>query len=72
MPRKARSDATTRGLWAPVVDSGRTRWIVWTAVRMTRREAKAEYLSAYPDEYRGRALSRVTFARVFIAEESRL
>lgn len=70
MPRKERNDATTRGLWAPVIDNGRSRWIVWTDVRTTKRDARNAYLSAFSPEHRGRALGNVTFVRVFLAEEA--
>lgn len=69
MARKNRNDATTVGLWAPIVDSGRTRWIVWTDVRTTRRAAREAYLEPFPPHMHKKQLARVKFARVTITED---
>lgn len=70
MARKALNDATTRGLWAAVVSSSRTRWIDYQSVRSTRRAARDAYLSHFDPKYRAGVLERVTFRRVYIAEDT--
>lgn len=62
--------AKSSGLWAPIVTPSRgTPWVVWTCVRMTRREAKAEYLRDLPKDLIKDNLKRVRFSRVTITED---
>ena len=60
----------TNNLWAPLVMSGRTPWIIWTCVRSTRRDAKAAYLEGFPASYHEQHLARIRFIRVYVAEQS--
>lgn len=54
-------------LWAPLVIGSRKSWIVWTCIRSTRREAKAQYLDGYTKEFHKNLLKRVKFVKVYVA-----
>lgn len=70
MARKDRNDATMRGMWAPIVNNGHSRWVDCTAIRYTRRESKRAYLDGVPEDRHPHMLGCVTFARVTITEDA--
>lgn len=62
--------AISKNLWAPVATTARgAPWVIWSCIRATRRDAKAEYLSDLIPEVHKKALKRVRFARVDVVEQ---
>lgn len=65
--------AIEKRLWAPIrIDprEGRPDWPLYSLIRYTRREAKADYLAAMWPMSEREALKGIRFARVTIVEQS--
>lgn len=64
--------AKSAGLWAPIVTPRRGRpWVMWTCVRVMRRDAIAAFTAGLNPSVVQEHLSRVRFARVTITEDKR-
>lgn len=62
--------AISKNLWAPKATPKRgAPWIIWSFVRMTRRDAKSAYLEGIEPECQKDCLDRVKFVRVTITED---
>lgn len=68
-----RSQAKPIQLWAPIAKTRRNReWIFWTCLKPTRHEAIREFLRGTPDDMKKERLSGVRFAKVTIAEATKV